>query len=243
MRTTINILGVPIDVLTMEQAVNLIEGFLQEGGRRQVVTANAEMIYRAQNNPEFQQILNTVDLVTADGSGVVWAAARLGQPLPERITGIDLLVQLVKLAAEKNYSVYFLGGAPGVAEQAAAKLQETYSNLNILGTKHGYFSSAEEDNLVTELKSLAPNFLFVGLGSPKQEELIARIIGQLPGTVAMGVGGSFDVLSGQISRAPGWMQQAGLEWFYRLVKEPWRWKRMSVLPRFMLKVFREAKVR
>lgn len=232
----IEILGVPIDVLTMEQAVETIDSFLLEGGRKQIVTANAETIYRALNNPGFLQTIKSADLVTADGSGVVWAANRLGCHLPERITGIDLIHSLTKLAVKKDYSIYLLGGKPGIAQLAGQRLKRVYPGLIIVGTRHGYFSSAEEAEIRAELKLLAPSLLFVGLGSPKQEEWINRIIQELPGTVAMGVGGSFDVLSGQVPRAPLWMQKSGLEWLYRLFRQPWRLKRMSILPKFMLAV-------
>ncbi|HHV71947.1 MAG TPA: WecB/TagA/CpsF family glycosyltransferase [Clostridia bacterium] len=241
MNEKVKILDIPIDILTMEQAIELIDSFIQGGGRKQIVTANAEIIFRAKNDSSLRRIIQQADLVTADGSGVVWAAKRLGRPLPERITGIDLMQNLMKLAVEKDYTVFLLGSKPGIAELAAENLKKAYPGLKLLGVQDGYFSVQEEKEIVARLKALAPNLLFVGLGSPKQEEWINRYIKELPGTVAMGVGGSFDVLSGQISRAPKWMQKAGLEWLYRLLKEPWRIRRMSALPKFMLKVLQEGK--
>jgi N-acetylglucosaminyldiphosphoundecaprenol N-acetyl-beta-D-mannosaminyltransferase len=234
----VHILGVPFDQVTLKVAVERIATFLDSTAAHQVVTANPEGVMLAQQDKDLAQAVKAADLVVADGIGVVWAAQKLGQPLPERVPGIELTQRLLQLAAEKGYGVYILGGAPGVAEEAAAKLAAQFPGLNIVGFHHGYFDEQAGVKIEQDIKAAAPHLLLVGLGMPKQEIWIHRRGKKLGVPVAIGVGGSLDVFAGRVKRAPSWMCKLGLEWFYRLVTQPQRAVRMLALPRFAWQVWR-----
>ncbi|MBS4024278.1 MAG: WecB/TagA/CpsF family glycosyltransferase [Clostridia bacterium] len=244
------ILDAQVDGLDMQGAIDFVaktiaearNAGLQAAKPKHIITLNAEIIYRAQSEPELLEIINQADLVTPDGAGVVWAAQYLGTPVPGRVTGIDLLQEVVREADQKGWQLFFFGGAPGVADKAVENLKKKYKNIKIVGTKHGYISSKEEEKELTEkIKNAAPDIIFVALGAPRQEYWIKKHKDFLQVPVCIGVGGSFDVIAGKVTRAPGWMQQAKLEWLYRLVKEPARYKRMLALPKFMLKVIQSKK--
>lgn len=243
MNKRLNILGVGVDCIRADEALNRIAAFVSEGRERgtshQIVTANAEIIYRASQDTEMRTIINQAQMVTADGSGVVWASKQLGEPLPERVTGIDLVNSICAASAEYGWKLYILGSAPGVADTAAQNICAKYPGCNIIGTHHGYFDAAQEENILTELRELKPDILFVALGAPKQEYWIAEHIAQLGIPVGMGIGGSMDVLSGNVKRAPQWMQKLSLEWLYRFLIQPTRFKRLLALPKFMLAVKRQ----
>lgn len=230
------IFGVRIDAVTMAQATALAEEFIASRRPHLIVTANTEMIMLARHDETLRHIVNEAALVVPDGAGIIWAAKRLGHPLPERVAGFDLVMQLLAIAPAKGYKLFFLGGAPGVAEAAAAAAGKTYPGLNIVGTHHGYFSAAAEAQVVEMIIKQKPDILLAALGVPKQEKWLYEKKDQLAVPLLIGVGGTFDVLAGRAERAPLWMQQAGLEWLFRLIKEPWRAKRMLALPRFALKV-------
>lgn len=234
----ISVLGVEIDPLTLEEAVNRTAALVASGGAHQIVTLNPEYLYRAQRERDLLEIAREAALVTADGIGIVWAARVHGFFLPERVTGIELLLALCGRAAAEGWRIFLLGGKPGVAAEAAARLARDYPGLTVAGTHHGYFSGAEETGVLERIKAARPQLLFVGLGAPKQERWIFQQRAALGSLVAVGVGGSFDVLSGRVKRAPVWMRRLGLEWLGRLVLEPRRWRRMLVLPRFAFLVLR-----
>ncbi|MEW6770611.1 MAG: WecB/TagA/CpsF family glycosyltransferase [Bacillota bacterium] len=234
----ISILGAEIDPLTLEEAVNRATALVASGGAHQIVTLNPEYLYRAQRERDLLEIAREAALVTADGVGIVWAARVHGFFLPERVTGIDLLLALCRRAAAEGWRVFLLGGRPGVAKEAAARLVRDYPGLTVAGTYHGYFSGAEEATVLEQIRAAQPRLLFVGLGAPKQERWIFQQRAALGSLVAVGVGGSFDVLSGRAKRAPAWMRRLGLEWLGRLLLEPRRWRRMLVLPCFALLVLR-----
>ncbi len=237
----LQILGVGIDALDSGAALEKIADFIAAGGPHQVVTANAEILYQAGKDARMRRIINGAQLVTADGSGVVWASRQLGAPLPERVTGIDLVHSICARAASEGWKIYILGSAPGVSATAAVRIRERYPGCNIVGTHHGYFSAEEEKQILAELAHLRPDVLFVALGAPKQEYWIAEHLPELRIPVAIGIGGCMDVLSGNVKRAPQWMQKVGLEWLYRLIKQPSRIKRVLVLPRFVLAVRKQAR--
>ena len=240
MNNRLQILGVGVDRVTGDEALERIATFIAEGREHgtshQVVTANAEIIYRASQNDDMKAIINQAHMVTADGSGVVWASKQLGEPLAERVTGIDLVNSICAASAQRGWKLYILGSAPGVADTAAQNICAKYPGCNIIGTHHGYFDAAEEQNILAELRELKPDILFVALGAPKQEYWIAEHLAQLGIPVGMGIGGSMDVLSGNVKRAPEWMQKLSLEWLYRFLIQPTRFKRMLALPKFMLAV-------
>ena len=237
----LEILGVGIDKITGQEALQQIGAFIASGQPHQIVTANAEIIYQASKNEKMRSIINQAQMVTADGSGVVWASRQLGQPLSQRVTGIDLVNSICEQSAKDKWKIYILVSAPGVAATAAVNIRDKYPGCNIIGTHHGYFNAKEEKQILAELEQLRPDVLFVALGAPKQEYWIADHIEQLQIPVAMGIGGSMDVLSGNVKRAPKWMQKLSLEWLYRLLIQPTRFKRMLALPKFMLAVKKQAK--
>jgi len=237
----INLLGAPVDALSLDGAVERVAAFVADGRPRQVITLNPEILYRAYYDGALMNLLKAADLVTADGVGIVWAARVAGTPVPERVTGIDLMLRLMPRAAREGWRIFLLGAAPGVAAEAARRLVGQYPGLVIAGTRHGYFKPDEEGAVVEEIRRAAPHLLFAALGAPKQEWFIARHKEALGVPVAMGVGGSFDVLAGRVKRAPLWMRRLHLEWLGRLLMEPSRWRRMLVLPRFARLVWSRAR--
>lgn len=233
----VKILGVPVHPLTMNESVAVLEEKLQKKEQAFVVTANAEIIMMCQQDKEYNTIVSEqADLVLPDGAGAVWAGRYLGNEVPERVAGFDLYNQLLKLSADKGYKAYFFGGAPGVAEAAKNKAEELYPGVQIVGCRNGYFTEAEEEAIIKEINDAAPDMLFVALGAPKQEKWLVKYRNQLKPRILMGIGGSFDVLAGKMERAPKWMQEASLEWAFRLYKQPSRFMRMLALPKFVLKV-------
>ena len=227
------LLGVRVDDVTWEEALARMEGFAQEGGPHQVVTVNPEFIVAAQEDAEFRAILNAADLSLPDGIGVVWASRLLGRPLRERVAGSDLVPEIAALAAKRGYRLFLLGAAPGVAEEAARRLREHNPGLVVAGTYAGSPAVEEEDEIVALVRAARPHVLFVAYGAPAQDKWIARNLGRLGVPVCMGVGGALDFIAGVAVRAPRWMQRLGLEWLHRLWHEPWRWRRMLALPKFV----------
>lgn len=237
------VLGVRVDRLPQRQALDMIEQLItlrrasdNALSCKQIVTVNTEFVMAAQQNTDFRQAINDAALVVADGIGVVWATHFVRSPAPERITGTDTLVALAKRCAEKGYRLYLLGAAPGVAEQTAICLQTLAPGLQIAGTYAGSPAPAEEDAIIERIRMADADALCVAYGAPAQELWIHRNLSRLPVAVAMGVGGAYDFLSGRQRRAPRAMQSMGLEWLYRLYREPWRWQRMMAIPRFILQV-------
>lgn len=234
----VEILGAPIDAVTYETALARAAEFIESGAPHHLFTADVSGIMRARDDPELLEIIRTADLVTADGAGVLWAARVFDFPLPERVSGVDLVRRLSALAAERGYRVFLLGAAPGVAEEAARVLAAENPGLDICGIQHGYFE--DEAAVARALGEAQPQILFVALGIPRQEQFIRRWYRELAIPLCVGVGGSFDVISGRLRRAPAWMQRCGLEWLYRTIQEPKRWRRLGALPRFMLAIAWES---
>jgi N-acetylglucosaminyldiphosphoundecaprenol N-acetyl-beta-D-mannosaminyltransferase len=235
------VLGVQIDAVTMAEAVRTAEGFIAAGGPHLVATANAEMVMAAGQDAELKRVLDGADFVVPDGAGVVWAARHLGHRMPERVAGFDLAQALLARAAEKGWRVYFFGGAPGIAARASEAAVARWPGLAVAGVRHGYFAPGESAAIVDEIKASRPDILLAALGVPKQEKWLAANAAELAVPLAMGVGGTFDIMAGAATRAPLWMQRAGLEWLYRLGREPRRIGRMMALPRFVLRVLAEKK--
>jgi len=232
-RKVVELLGVPVHRTDVAAALHRISQFIEEGAPHQVVTPDSSALVRAQHDQELMRILQSADLVTPDGAGLVWMAKVMGLPLWERVSGIDLMDHICELAAEKGYSIYLLGAAPGVAAQAAERLQERHPGLTVRGIMHGFFAEEEEPNVVRDIAAAKPDILFVALGVPKQEKWIRRHLDELSVPVAIGVGGSFDVISGRLKRAPLWVQRWGLEWLWRAAREPSRLPRLLALPKFV----------
>jgi len=230
------ILGVQIDVMTVAESLAFICNAVQSGRRIRVVTANPELLLRVQRDGYMRRIIDQADLVVPDGAGVVWAGRYLGSMMKERVTGIDLSVRLLAEAQKQGWRVFFLGGKPGVAEKAAQRQRRTYPGL-LLATHHGYFALEEEEAVIERIRRFKPHLLLVGFGVPYQEYWLARFPDLA--AVSMGVGGTFDVLSGDLRRAPKWIQNICLEWLYRLVQEPKRLHRQKHLPRYIVEVFKQ----
>jgi len=236
--TTISILGVPIHDVTTEETLTLIDLFVHEDVPRQICTVNPEFIMLAQKDLEFKQILESSTLNLPDGIGVVWAAKRLGHPVRERVAGSDLVGQITDRAQTTGWHIFLLGAAEGVAEQAAIKLRERYPQTHIVGAYAGSPRLEDEADIAARIRSSVANVLLVAYGAPQQDKWIARNLERTGVSVAMGIGGSLDFIVGTQKRAPQWMQRVGLEWLYRLVREPWRWRRQLALPRFVWRVLR-----
>ena len=226
----VRILDLNLDRVGMAEVLQRVEAWIREGRPGHVVTASIRFMSVAMQDRSFASIINGADLAVTDGMPLIWLSKLLGAPIPERITGPDLLLSLAKLAAERGFSVYLMGAAPGVAEDAATRLCAMHPGLKIAGTHHGYFDEDEELEVVYAIRRCRPQFLFVALGCPKQEFWIHRWMHELDVPVCIGVGGTLDILTGRLKRAPTWVQRAGLEWLYRLQQEPRRlWRRYLLL--------------
>lgn len=231
-----NVLGVRVEGLTMDEVISRLDGYLTSGRSHHLVTVNPEFLVLAQGDPEFRAVLNAADLSIADGVGLVWAAKLLGYGTPPRVAGVDLVE---RLAETRRHSMFLLGGPPGVAEAAAAVLTRRYSGVVISGTHAGSPAAEEEAGIVERVRAARPDILLVAYGAPQQDLWIHRNLHALGVPLAAGVGGSFDFISGRVPRAPGWMRRIGLEWLFRLITQPWRWRRMLRLPVFVWLVIQQ----
>src|SRR5579862_8135391 len=217
------ILGVPVDNVSMEETVGKIEEFIRDGSFHQIATANVDYLVNAVNNPLYKEILCRCDLVVADGMPVVFASRLLGSPLTERVAGADLVPRLGHLSAQKRYGIFLLGAAPEVCRVAAARLEEMGAQIvGRLSPPACPLDEFDNDEILAEIERANPDILLVAFGSPKQEMWIHQNRDRLKVPVCIGIGGSLDMLVGAVSRAPLWMQQASLEWVYRLCVEPRR---------------------
>lgn len=229
------VLGVPVDVVTEPEVLAIAGDAVERRRRMQVVTVNAEFVVLAQENRQFLRALQDAAVATPDGAGVVWALRRRGVYL-RRLGGSDLIWSLSEQAAGRGHSVFFLGAADGVAEEVARRLRSRYPGLLVAGTLAGSPRPEDEESIVAQIQESEPDILFVAYGAPEQDLWIARNLARLGVSVAIGVGGSFDYVAGNARRAPPWMRERGLDWLWRLVMQPWRWRRMLALPRFALLV-------
>lgn len=236
MRKTVDILGIPVDSMTMSETVEKIRAFIEEGGVHTIYTPNAEIIMAARRDPQLRKILTNADILTADGAGVVLASKILKRSVPEKVSGVDLIRQLFEAYARKGLRCFLFGSKPGVAEEAAVKIIADYPGIIIAGCRNGYFSADEDEEIVNAINASNADILLVALGAPKQEKWIYDHKDRLNVKVCMGVGGAIDVMSGRVRLAPDFFRRNGLEWLYRLYKEPRRARRMLDLPRFMIRI-------
>jgi N-acetylglucosaminyldiphosphoundecaprenol N-acetyl-beta-D-mannosaminyltransferase len=231
------ILTIGIDKVTMAEAVERCLAFVHGDQPRLVVTPNAEIAYAAAHNPELSAIINNADLVIADGIGVVLAAKLLGDPVPEKVTGVDLSTNLVaELSRQGGGRIFLLGAEPGVAAEAARRLGERFPGLTIAGHHHGFFTPEEEPAIIARIREAHVDALFVGLGSPRQERWLSRHLPELGARVSLSVGGTINIWAGVASRGPDWMIRANLEWLYRVVKFGRYGRSLPPLAKFMLAV-------
>lgn len=237
MRSTIDILGVKIDKITAAYALKKAEQMVRKPGVSTIFTPNPEIVMAAYEDPSFKEVLNSADMCTPDGIGVVYAAKMLGTPVPERVAGFDLTCGLLESLRKTGEGVFLFGAKPGVAEAARDKLVEQYTGLNIAGVQHGYFSESENEDIIKKINDSGTALLLVCLGAPKQEKWIYENKSKLTSVnLCMGVGGALDVFAGIVNRAPDIFIKCNLEWLYRFCKNPSRLNRFATLPRFMMTV-------
>ncbi|MDQ0154260.1 WecB/TagA/CpsF family glycosyltransferase [Robertmurraya andreesenii] len=233
----VDILGIPFVNTTKAQFVKKLDEHLANQDKVFVVTANPEIVMKAREDEQYKKVIDQATYITADGIGVVKAAQLLNKPIPERVTGYDTMLDLLELAQEKQYSIYLLGGQQETLEKAVANIKASYPKINIVGQHNGFFDWSS-NTIQQEISEKKPDLIFVALGVPRQENWIAQNLSAFEKGVCIGVGGSFDVIAGTVERAPEMWQKANLEWLYRLIKQPSRWKRMLALPRFGLKILK-----
>lgn len=230
----VRVLGVPVDNVDEDYVLEFVARSVAARKTTQIVTINAEYVMGARRDSEFRRVVEEADLHTPDGAGVVLAARRRGVPILSRVGGADLIWSICRQAAKLGQRVFLLGGAPGVSARAAGVLTARYPGLTVAGTYCGRPSPSDDDVQVSLIREASPDILFVAFGAPDQDLWISRVKERLQVPVSIGVGGAFDYVAGNAKRAPQWMQDHYLDWFWRLAHEPWRWRRMTVLPYFAL---------
>lgn len=241
---SIRIFGLRVDNVILDEATTIIERFLKEDRLRIIYTPNTEIVMAAKEDENIRNIINAGDLVTPDGVGLIYGSRIKKKPLRERVTGFDLSIKILEIANEKGYSLFLLGGKEGVAKAAGENIIKRYPNIKLAGFHHGYFKGShighnnheEELGIIHSINKVKPDIIFVGLGFPKQEIWIDANKNRVNSKVIIGNGGTMDILSGNAKRAPEVFQKLGLEWLYRLIREPSRIKRQMVIPKFMLYV-------
>ncbi|HHV46574.1 MAG TPA: WecB/TagA/CpsF family glycosyltransferase [Tissierellia bacterium] len=246
----ISIFGINIDNITFYDATELVKEYLNGNTLKAICTPNTEIVMAARDDAYLKNLINGFDLIIPDGIGLIYGSRIRKKPLKERVTGFDLSVNMLEIADEKGYSIFLLGGKEGVAKKASENIIKKYPNIKIAGVHNGYFKGShngykdhdEEMKVIEMINSSKPDIIFVGLGFPKQEIWISENRHRIYGKVIIGNGGTMDILSGNAKRAPVAFQRLGLEWLYRLMKEPSRIRRQMALPKFILAVIfnREA---
>jgi len=236
----LSILGVKVDKLNFTETLKKIEEYIETNKKIKIFTPNTEIIMMCQKDIELRRIINSGDIVVPDGIGLIYAAKIKGFELQERVTGYDISINLLNISKDKNINVFLLGGKEGIAKKAKERLNEE-GYKNVVGEHHGYFFNDNnfkkvEEEILNEINKLNTKILFIGFGSPKQEKWIYDNINKLNCNIIIGNGGTIDVLSGEVKRSPLIFQKLGLEWFYRLIKDPKRIKRQISIPEFLLKV-------
>ncbi|MBV8084762.1 MAG: WecB/TagA/CpsF family glycosyltransferase [Chloroflexi bacterium] len=233
---SLSFLGTHVDDVTIDEAVEIIDGLLSEPRPHQVVTVNPEFVMAARRLPDFQAVLNHADLRVPDGVGLIWGSWLLRRPLRGRVPGVELVWRITELAAERGHALYLLGGFGGVADVTAERMRERFPAVRIAGRSE---SGPTDDGIVDAVRASGADVLLVAYGAPAQDLWIRDHAAELGVRLAVGVGGTFDYIAGRSRRAPGWLRRMGFEWLYRLAHEPWRWRRQLVLPRFAILMLRQ----
>lgn len=236
---TVSIYGLPFSKLGMDETISRLTEAIDHRVVTHVITANPIMVMSAVEDQAYYSMMRTAELIVPDGTGVVWAAGYVGEPVAERVPGFDILHRLMALGEAKGWSVYLLGTDQQTIDTAAANLKQKYPRTRIAGVRNGYFGPEQDEEVIAAIREAKPDILFVARSASTQEPWISRYKKDLDVPVIMGVGGSFDIIAGKLKRAPKLFQKLRLEWFYRLLQEPYRYKRMLVLPKFVIKVIRE----
>lgn len=237
----IELLGTFVDNLSMAETVDAVDEYIRDGRPLHLMGVNADKINALRKNSRLKEIVNGCGIINADGASVIWASKKLHKPLKERVAGIDLMGELLNLAERKGYRIYLLGAKQEVVEQTVSVIRKEHPSLNIAGFRNGYFTKKDWQYIAEELKNSAPQLIFVGITSPLKEYLIEYLQEQQVNGVFMGVGGSFDVISGNIPRAPKWVQNIGMEWLFRTLQEPRRLLKRYLVgnTEFIFSVYRE----
>ncbi|MCL2407031.1 MAG: WecB/TagA/CpsF family glycosyltransferase [Defluviitaleaceae bacterium] len=243
MNRKFNILGVNFNAFSFEEAQSVLIEWLEGNENRSVYTPNPEIVMAACKDAEFMDMLNSADLVLPDGVGIVWASKFTEHRIRERVPGYDTVLGLFGKIKDTGKTVYFYGGAKAVALEAADKMRAAYPGLRIIGVRDGFIKEAEQQEMLAEIHRLAPDILLVGTGSPRQERFIARHKVNLPCKLCIGVGGSFDGFSGRVRRAPRIFIKLKLEWLFRLLRQPTRFKRQLKLVKFVIAVYKDKSKR
>ncbi|MFI8687543.1 WecB/TagA/CpsF family glycosyltransferase [Rossellomorea sp. NPDC077527] len=238
MNNYVNILGIPFIHTDQPSFVTTLTNHIEAKDKVFVITANPEIVMKAQEDESFMALTKEATYVTADGIGVVKAAQLLNEPLPGRVTGYDTMVGLLEKANERSYKIFLLGAKADTLTKACENINKDYPNIQIVGKQDGYFDWNQND-IAERIQSATPDMVFVALGVPRQEKWISENIDSFSSGVFMGVGGSFDVIAGTVERAPEIWQKMNMEWFYRLMKQPSRWRRMLALPKFALVIMKK----
>lgn len=227
--TRYKIMNTYVNAVSMDETIRRVEKIIEKRKPTQHVVINASKVNLMEDDPELRRIVNSCPLINADGASIVWAAKKLGVPLKERVTGCDLFQELVRVASEKGYKIYLFGAKEEVVTKVKAIYEEQYPGIQIAGYRNGYFTEADEPEIVKNMAESGADMMFVAFSSPKKEYWVNKYIDQLNIPFIMGVGGSFDIVAGVTERAPKWWQDHGLEWFYRFIQEPRRmWKRYII---------------
>lgn len=226
---TVNLLGTKVFALRMDEVLDIAKQYITNRQKLTIGVVNVAKMVNMQKDHELRTSLNEADLVLADGLPIIWVSRMLGDPLPERVTGIDIMFELLRQANKKHYSVYFLGAEPEVLRKTIETVKKDYPGIIVAGYRDGYFDEDEEQSVAEDIRDSRADILFVGISSPKKENFLRNWRDFVGVSLCHGVGGSFDILAGVTKRAPFWIQKAGLEWLYRLIQEPRRmWKRYLV---------------
>ncbi|CAM4276132.1 WecB/TagA/CpsF family glycosyltransferase [Paenibacillus tarimensis] len=236
---TVSIYGLPFSKMDMQETVNYLSNVIHLRIPTQVITGNPIMVMAGLENPDYYRVMEEAELIVPDGAGVVWASEYVGQPVKERVAGFDLMHRLLETGEKHRWSVFLLGTTQETIEESAERLKQQYPLIRFVGVRNGFFGPGEDAKVIEEIRRANPDMLFVARALDNQEPWIGRYKQELGVPVMMGVGGSFDIIAGKLKRAPVLFQKLRLEWFYRLLQQPSRYKRMLVLPKFMLKVVRE----
>ncbi len=241
MLKSLKLLGMRVDIVTMNETIAYCKKIISSKQFSHIVTVNTEMIMQAQKNKKLAEIINKAYLAIPDGAGVVLAAKYYGHSIYERVTGFDLAKKLFTQAIKEKYRLFFLGATKEIIEKAKINVENNFPGILICGCNDGYFIPKDNEKIIEKINQVTPDILLVGLGVPKQEFWISNNADKLKISLAIGVGGTFDILAKTAKRAPLWMQNIHLEWFYRLIKEPYRFKRVLTLPKFVLAILKNKK--
>jgi N-acetylglucosaminyldiphosphoundecaprenol N-acetyl-beta-D-mannosaminyltransferase len=232
----LTLFGVPIHDVSLPETLEWVARWIAGQRPRQIATVNPEFLMAARRDPTFRAVLQGAGLCVPDGVGVTLAARYLGRPLRERVAGVDLVERLAAHAADAGWRLFLLGGAPGIAERAGAVLTGRHPTLTICGTYAGSPAVEDEEEILQRVRTARADVLLVAYGAPAQDLWLARNLARSGAKVGIGIGGALDYLAGVVPRAPRWVRRLGFEWLYRLIRQPWRWRRQRVLPQFALLV-------